>query len=159
MAEVSVARFQDEEVRKFLRDLDKRTKDIEGGRGKVARMLGAIVYRDIIDHFEKEEGPDGDWAPWSDKYARFMERIGKSGNFILRDTGKMYNTMTPIKTGGNFKKTSAGFLWFNPLPYSGAHEYGSKAKNIPSRSFMWLSDLAMREIEDQTLKFMLDEGV
>jgi len=54
-------------------------------------------------------------------------------------------------------------LWFNDAktksgaPYAAIHDkgLGKQAK----RDFMWLSNDAMEKISEQTLQFMLDEGL
>lgn len=161
MAEHFYAEFQDEEVQKFLRDFDKKIKIVNGkdASKKYIGLLSAIVYKDVVTHFDEEKGPTGPWKQWSTFYKAKMDEEGKGGNKILQDTGRLRNNFKPQKV----KKVSAGFMWFNDaqtkkgFPYAYAHETGGP--QLPKRSFMWLSDNAMEQVETQTLKFILDEGI
>jgi len=155
MAITVAAEFEDKEVRAFLRNMDSRLKDIKGGRRQYASLISVLVFRDVIDHFKNEEGPEGKWKAWSDKYKFHMQKIGKSGNLILTDDRTLVNN----NRFGNFRNQSNGILFFNPTPYAEAHDEGSPKKNLPARPFMWLSKHAMDEISQQTLAFMLDKGV
>jgi hypothetical protein len=55
-------------------------------------------------------------------------------------------------------------LWFNDArtkdgyPYAAGHDKGTAAGK-KQRDFMWLSDKAMDKISQQTLQFMIDEGI
>lgn len=162
MAEKKAGLFQAEfildsdEAQKFLKDLSGRVDAITNHDKKVIGLLSSIVYRDIIDHFSQESGSDGPWKPWSDRYAAFMASIGKSGNKILQDTGRLRQAFQP----SNVRSTSDGLLWFNPaktssgFPYAAAHDEGGG--RLPQRQFMWLSKGALSEIESQIVKFLED---
>lgn len=159
MSEIAYTEFKSKEVSDFLRNMNSRVKDVKGGKRKYATLLSAIVYQDVMDHFKKEEGPDSHWKKWSQKYDEFMQRIGKTGNLILQDSGRLRQTFTPK----NFRNVSAGILWFNDaktsgsFPYAAAHDEGGG--KLPQREFMWLSDLAMDKIAEETLQFIAEEGV
>jgi hypothetical protein len=159
MAESFIAEFDDQEVKSFLRSVDKNLKNIKDGHRKYTGLLSAIVYQDIKDHFENEAGSNGPWKQWSKFHRERMQEIGKGGNKILQDSGRLRNNFKPT----NVKKTKEGFLWFNDaktkkgFPYAAAHDVGGP--KLPKRDFMWLSEKAMGRIEIETLQFMLDEGV
>lgn len=159
MADVTVAEFDNSEVIEFIKNLDRRLKDVEGGRKKYVGLLSAIVYADVINHFQKQEGSGGPWQKWSKEYKEYMEKEGKGGNKILQDTGRLRNTFKPT----NNRKVSAGILWFNnaqtkkSFPYAAAHDEGGPV--LPKRDFMWLSESATEKIATQTLQFMIDEGI
>jgi len=144
------------EASAWLSGMSNRIDQITDHDRKVIGLLSAIVYRDLIDHFDQESGPSGPWKPWSDSYSRFMASLGKSGNKILQDTGRLRNAFKPT----NVRNTSDGILWFNDAttpngyPYAFGHNYGFG--RVPQREFMWLSDGAMSEIEDTVLKFIQD---
>lgn len=153
MAEV-VASFKDKAAQKFFNDIIKRYKDIEDKDKKIIGILSNVVYRDIIEHFEKESGPNGRWKAWSERYAAFMNRIGKGGNQILQDTGRLRQSFQPT----NWRVEGDSILWFNPaktsrgFPYAKAHDEGGG--KLPQREFMWLSARAMGKTEELILKYL-----
>lgn len=159
MAENSFVEFENAEVKSFLNNLDKKLSGIENGSKEYTGLLSAIVYEDIIRHFEDEEGSKGPWKQWSPSYKKYMDAEGKGGNQILQDSGKLRNNFKPSKV----RKVSAGFLWYNDakvqggFPYAYAHNEGGK--QLPKRDFMWLSDKAMDKISEQTLKFMIEKDI
>ncbi len=147
----------DEDAQKFLKKKIEKVKKIKGSDSKYVKVLSAVVFQDIMDHFKKEEGSEGPWKAWSDVYAKHMAQIGKGGNQILQDTGRLRGSFQPTDT----KSSAQGILWFNPaktskgFPYAAAHQEGGS--KLPQRDFMWLSDLAKENIAEQTLKFLEDE--
>jgi len=159
MAEVMVADFQDAEVRNFLKNIDRKLSDIKDGKRKYSGLLSSIVFADVTDHFAEQKGSAGPWKKWSNSYAEKMNEAGKGGNKILQDSGRLRQNFKPT----NVKYSSKGYLWFNDavvksgFPYASAHDKGDKS--LPQREFMWLSDKAMDKVSEQTLQFMLDEGI
>jgi hypothetical protein len=118
------------------------------------------VFQDINQHFERQEGSKGPWEKWSASYAKYMQSIGRGGNKILQYSGKLRQNFKPT----DFKSVSNGILWFNDArtkdgyPYAAGHDKGTAAGK-KQRDFMWLSDKAMDKISQQTLQFMIDEGI
>lgn len=160
MAEQSIeAIFNDKEVISFFKFIQTNLKKVKNGEKKFVGLLSAIVYEDIINHFQKEEGQDGPWQSWSPSYAEQMERIGRGGNQILQFSGKLRQNFKPR----NVRKVSGGLLWYNDaqtksgFAYAAAHDEGGP--ELPQRNFMWLSDDGAEKISEQTLAFMLDEGI
>jgi len=157
--EASYLEFESREVKDFLKNVEKRLSGIENGSKEYTGLLSAIVYEDIIRHFEDEQGEGGPWQQWSASYKKQMNENGKGGNKILQDTGKLRNTFKPSKV----RKTAVGFLWYNDakvkggFPYAFAHNEGGP--KLPKRDFMWLSDKAMDKISVQTLQFMIEKGI
>jgi phage gpG-like protein len=157
--------FENTEVKSFLFHMDKKLKGIKGGDFKYRGLLSAIVYADVIDHFRREEGDKGPWKnlyngeKWSKGYKKYMDKIGKGGNNILQDTGRLRNNFKPDKV----KKIQDGYLWFNDaqtnsgFPYAAAHDQGGPS--LPQRKFMWLSKNAMNRIGAETLQFLIQHGV
>lgn len=151
--------YDDKEVRAFLKNMDSRLKDVKDGKSKYVGLLSAIVFKDVIDHFEKEEGPDGTWKPWSKIYKQHMEDIGRGGNKILQFNGQLRQNFKPTDS----RNSSDGIVWFNNaktksgFAYAEAHDEGGGS--LPQREFMWASEKAVDEMADQTLAFILDEGV
>ncbi|CAB4170096.1 Phage virion morphogensis protein [uncultured Caudovirales phage] len=153
------ALFEDKDVAAFIKNMKKRLSQVEGAEKKFVGLLSAVVFRDVISHFEKQEGPDGAWAPWSDSYREHMEKIGRAGNQILQFSGRMRQNFKP----GNYRGTKEGPLWFNDaqtqtgFPYAFAHNEGGS--RLPKREFMFLGDDAVEDISKITLGFLLEEGV
>ncbi len=159
MAEVVYTQFEDKEVSKFLKTMEKKLSDIKGGKKEYVGLLSAIVFKDINMHFQQEMGSQGKWEQWSPTYKEHMDKIGMSGNQILQFNGTMRQNFKP-----NDVRTSAkGIMWYNDaktksgFPYAYAHDAGGDV--LPQRDFMWLSDDAMDDITEQTLQFMLEKGV
>jgi len=151
--------FENEEIKDFLKNLSKKLKTIKDGERKYTGLLSAIIYKDVVNHFERQEGSEGKWAHWSYYYTVQMEKRGKGGNKILQDSGRLRNTFKPT----NVRNTKDGIFWFNDavtkkgFPYAWAHNEGDG--NLPKRDFMWASDGAQESIAEKTLQFMIDEGV
>lgn len=147
--------FDSKRVSDFFAGLDKRIKDIEKGDKEYGLAIGAHVQKDVFAHFENEEGPDGRWKEWSDIYTEHMLRIGKAGNNLLQDSGRMRNTLKP----GNFRRANEGLEWFNNaktkagFPYAYAHDEGGP--KLPKRQFMWASSKLMDDVARITLAFAL----
>lgn len=148
---MAVYAIQDAESRAFIKKLIDSSGKIDRRSSEYVSELSVYVFQDIIDHFAKEEGPEGPWTPWSRAYAEHAAKRGQ--RMILQDTGRLRNSTIMSRP------TSEGILWFNPaktesgFPYAAAHDEGGPT--LPKRSFMWLSDLAQEKIAEATLRFML----
>lgn len=146
--------FDAAKVIDWLKEIEKRRKAIERRETAFGNAIGIFVFQDVLDHFKNEQGSEGKWAPWSSSYDARMKAIGKGGNNILQDTGRLRNSFTP----GQWRKTSQGIEWYNPaktkdgFPYAYAHDEGGP--KLPKRDFMWLSDSAMNKISEATLAFL-----
>lgn len=142
--------IDDADVRKLLNGLIKNVGQISEKGKRYVGLLSSIVFRDVIEHFEKEEGPGGRWKPWSARYARYMVSVGKGNNLILSDTGRLRQGWQPSR----YRVAKDGILWFNPVPYAAQHDQGIFP--YPARKFTWLSKQAVQEIETQTARFVED---
>ena len=152
--------FESEELKRFLRSFRQKLSMIANGERKYAALMSAIVYQDIVSHFEKEQGSEGKWKEWSKSYRNYLEKIDKSGNKILQFTGRLRQNFKPQ----NVRSQNEGLLWYNDakvkgsdFPYAFAHNEGGPI--LPKRDFMWLSDNAIEKMSQQTLAFILDEGL
>lgn len=147
----------DEDAQKFVKKLERLVGDVTEKRDRYVDALGAVVFQDIISHFEQEQGSEGKWKRWSDAYSEHMAKIGKGGNRILQDTGRLRGSFVP----GNRRVETAGVVWFNNaqtpngFPYASAHNEGGMG--MPMRDFMWLSDSAVEKIQNITLQHILEE--
>lgn len=161
MAEQNVeAIFQNEELVQFFKSIRSNLKSIEHGEAKYTGLLAAIVFRDVIEHFEKEEGSSGPWEEWSAGYAKKLQKEGRGGNQILQYSGKLRQSFKPEE---NVRISSRTIMWFNDartkggFPYAALHDEGGD--NHPQRDFMWFSMKALDDVGNQTLAFMLEEGI
>jgi phage gpG-like protein len=145
---VSDVTVDDKEVRRLINSLIKNVGQISDKGKKYVGLLSSVVLGDVVQHFAKQQGPDGTWKSWSDQYRRYMIRIGKGGNLILSDTGRLRQGWQPAR----YRLAKDGVLWFNPVQYARAHDEG--LGRFPERKFTWLSKGAIREIENQTVKFI-----
>lgn len=139
----------------FLNNWKTRTAQ---GHAVVATAYRIAGHKDIIDHFEKESGPDGRWTAL--KPATIARRMGKiparstaskrktaratgkpfqGGIKILQDTGQMKGSILPTNVR---RVTATSMLVFANSEYSAVHDEGSSKRNIPKREFMWLSNKA-----------------
>jgi phage gpG-like protein len=143
--------FEDKRVSAFIAKAIRNTKSATTHEKRFVDQIAVHVFQDLIDHFKKEEGPQGKWKPWSKIYREHMQRIGKGGNNILQDTGRLRGGIQAT----NYQARRDGVSWYNRVPYAAAHEYGTK--RLPKRPFMWLSKAAMKKISDVTLGFIADE--
>lgn len=157
MVDQDFAQFDDSEVRAALKRLDKKFKMVEGAKREYAGFISAIVFQDVISHFNDQKGEDGPWPKWSDVYTKHMQATGKGGNRILQDYGRLRQSFQP----SNFREASGGILWFNNaktaqgFPYAYAHDEGGP--KLPQRSFMWLSGQALEKVGEQTLKYLEED--
>lgn len=148
MSEDNRVVIDDKEVREMLSNLIKNVGKISEKAKEYVGLLSSVVFRDLIRHFENQEGPDGKWKPWSPRYANYMAKIGKSGNLILTDTGRLRQGWQPTR----YRIVNEGVIWFNPVSYGKKHNEGIAP--FPKRQFAWISKDASDEMERQTLKFV-----
>jgi len=149
MAEVFVF-FKDKKLREFIKRIDKKTKEYRNRKKNFITAISAMVFRDIIDHYEKEQGPKSKWKAWSAAYRRQMAKRGKGGNKILQDTGFLRQNVR----AANVRKVSEGILWFNPAKTKSG--FGYAKHHDKTRPFMWLSKAALKNIGRITLKKVLE---
>lgn len=142
--------LEDASARKLLNGLIKNVGQISNRAKAYVGILSSVVIRDIIDHFEKQESDIGKWKPWSASYRKYMISIGKGGNLILSNTGKLRQGWQPAR----YRVSKEGVLWFNPVEYASKHNEGIPP--FPQRKFTWLSEKALNDIETQTVKFIED---
>ncbi len=145
--------IDDAKAQKALEKIMKRIETAKDGGREFGMLLSAVVFQDIIDHFEKEEFLPFPTAPWSASYRRQMAARGKEGNKLLQDSGRLKQSFQPT----NFRRVSEGITWFNPaktdkgFPYAAHHNETAKTP----RTFMWLSDAASEKIAGVTLNYVI----
>lgn len=156
------ASYDAKEVFKYFKDVSDITKkkSIE----KISKTLTAVVvFPDIIDHFQKEMGPDGQWKSWGRAYTRRMIEEGKGGNKMLQDTGNLRQSFKPGGTSGT-RVEKDSIVWFNNattsdgFPYAWWHDSqeASASRKSGPRKFMWLSNKALKKSSMILLDFAKD---
>lgn len=131
----SVAVLDDAALKAYL----KKTEDkLKSPHQLLATAYATRGFRDIMDHFNKEEGPTGPWQELSP--ARLRQR-GPNAK-ILQDTGNLRQNITPT----NYRKERDAIRVFDAAPYSGQHNSGLPSRNLPKRTFMWLSREALKDM-------------
>ena len=145
---------------------------------KIFRSVVSVIgFKDIVDHFTKSKGPDGQWQARSastnaayDKIRSgqwypngISRRLGRplpaaraafnSSNKLLILTGHLRQNFLPA----NIRSTHDTVTLFNPVKYAGKHDRGEG--NMPKRQFMWLSNLAKENIAKGIMTEMIKRKV
>lgn len=131
--------IDDTETKKLIEELLKRTSDI----GPVQEGVGQILVSSTQLRFMNQAGPDG--SPWAQLSAVTLSRRRKGGRGaqILRDTGRLMNSVTSKITDNEVQ------IGTNVI-YAGTHQFGAKKGdygktkrngpipwgNIPARPFL-----------------------
>lgn len=157
--EIASIKFDDKKARRFFDRIIKQSKKVEKqSRDYVRFVVGKRVIEDVEEHFEDQQGgPSKLWPEWSDVYLQHMRRIGKQGNNILADTGRLRRSFGL----DNYQLSGDGIEFFNPaktaegFPYAAAHNKGGG--KLPQRKFMWLSSKAKKRILRDTINYMLNQ--
>lgn len=142
--------FESKKAKEFFGQIISKVKNLEDSK-EIIGLFSTHVFRDIMDHFKNEEGPNGKWQPWSRVYAAHLEKIGRSGNKILQFSGLLRQSFQP----NNVKKVDDGLMWFNTAPYSARHDEG--LDGMPQRQFMWLSKSALDKLASQVIRYVESE--
>lgn len=100
--------------------------------------IGLLGVRDVVNHFNRSEGPNNKWLP-------LKHRDGKP----LMDTGLLRNS-TRFKVGKNH------VLLFNNTKYGKYHQYGASKIFLPQRKWMWISELARNRMTKVYLNILMD---
>lgn len=114
----------------------------------ILRQADSVLLDDVQKHFD-ESGPG--WAP-----LKIQRQVMSSSRAIGSSPGTlMVAGRKPLVNTGKLRLGFAQHLSmqanalerFNLVDYGRVHEYGSEIKNIPARSFTWLSDEAQDKIQ------------
>jgi len=135
----------------YMKDVTNRVSDWK----KANEYIAARGWKDVMDHFSKEEGPDGKWKSLSEWTLRARRKGKGSGTArILQDTGTMRRSV-------KFRGTSSDAEVYTGIEYAATHQYGRTARigkrsiTIPKRPFLWLSDKARKAIGDISLNYII----
>lgn len=127
----------------------KKMRDNANNPNPVTAYIATQMYRDVMDHFDKEMGPQSKWKQLSPITIENRRKgKGRGSDKILQDTGLLRASIKPNNT-----KDSASVG--TNLNYAEKHQYGYK--NIPQRKFLWLSKAVLDLITKKVGKFYIAE--
>lgn len=125
------------------RDLINELKRRMGNLTPVMEAVGQIIQSGTQQRFVDQQAPDG--SPWAALSPLTLERRRKAGRGaqILRDTGRLMNSIS-YKVAGDSVKV------FTNVVYAGTHQLGARQGdyrasppipwgNVPARPFMGYS--------------------
>lgn len=118
--------------------------------GNFLQVAGVAGYRDVIDHFEKTQGPKSLWKRL--KYPR-RKRAGQRRGISdkpLQDTGLLRNSVRwrPIRNA---------VVFFSNLVYAATHQHGNRKHNVPARPFLWLGKNLVADLSRRYAKYVTKE--
>ena len=112
------------EAEDLLNDLDDMTP--------LLKRLGQAAQRMMSEKF-RQEGPG--WAELADSTLDRRRKDGK-GAQILRDTGRLFLSLTDSNDGSVYELTDKMLVLGTNLKYAAVHQFGSRDQRIPARPFM-----------------------
>lgn len=138
MADVS---FEAKEWEDFIKKINASVKD---PRPLLKTAFSTRGFRDVIQHFEQERGPDSTWKK--------SKRAERDGGKTLQDTGNLRNGFLPSNVENKDKNS---IVFFNNVPYAAQHDLGEN--NMPQREFMYLTDDAQEDMLNIILDLIVDK--
>lgn len=135
-----------------LRDIDRRANDLR----PVFRVIRRDVNEELKEHFERGEGPAGDWPAWSQATTeKFLGRLdsrgrrenvynrgARAGQLNRRGMRRALNMLGRLKSAWDFQMDRTTLMATSRVPWSGVHQDGGKAgrgARVPARPFMWIT--------------------
>lgn len=135
---------------------------MKGKLGDISKYLIAgantFGFSDVIDHFSKEEGPDGGWKDRKDLTNKRYDIMGgshRSSNKLLQLTGRLRGSLLP-NAGQVRRKDKLSVEMVTNVEYAHRHDAGTFG--MPKREFLWLSDKAKGLMLDLIMDKLVDEG-
>lgn len=161
-------------INRVVKNFEKKIDRLENPT-KIFKIISTMAWKDVMDHFEKEQGPSGKWKNL--KYPREKRQGQGSGrDKVLQDTGflrsrtrkrafpKRAEVFNPLKYAavhnGGLKvpdrtpKTSGGYLTFR-IRGQWVKTKFAKGFRMPKREFMWLSSGARSRIAKRFIRFVM----
>jgi phage gpG-like protein len=133
----------------------ERFKDIQNRLLKpetVMEVCAAKGWRDVIEHFENCEGPDGEWEPL--KEITIMRRE-HGGTKPLQDTG-MLKANTRYRVVGKQAHVFTDDIRAPTHNFGDTRKWGKRTVTIPARPFMWLSEKAKESIAKTLMRYTME---
>ena len=108
--------------------------------------VGAMGWRDVMDHFKRKEGPDGPWEPFSKNTTRKRGKMASAQ--LLQDTGTLRSSIKWRNEGNQV-------VLYTACNYADYHEHQHKDYGRPpQRRFLWVSDITLKNILMYVTKFL-----
>lgn len=139
-------------VDEYLSGLIRRTEDLR----PITRRLGEIGMTDIHDHFQDEEGPDGDWQSLNKDYEKQRKKSGSWPGNILQVEGVRGGLLGSIA----YDPTETGLIWSTNEAYAAIHNYGGQTgrggkTKMPRREYMWFGDEVLEEMMGEITDYII----
>ena len=116
-------------------------------------VIATKGWKDVIEHFRDESGPDGKWKAL--KHTR-----ASGGNRILQDTGRLRLAQRWRTVGYDEAHI------FTQIKYAAIHNFGGTVKTksgksfeMPQRKFLWISDKAKLSMIKTLLRWIAEGRV
>lgn len=151
MAGKAVLEFEDREWKAFIVKLGAGSKRLQEFAAEAYKVAG---YRDIIEHFRKEEGPKGLWPERADATQIAYAKKGWAGNKLLQATGNLRQSVLPTNVENVGRDA---ILVYANAPYGRVHDEGSPGRGLPQREFMWISGPGMEKMAMIVLELLAGE--
>lgn len=152
--------LDDKQWRTFL---GKIYRDLRNPLEKLSVLGSTMGYSNIIDHFRKEEGPDGEWPKRLPKTQLAYKRLNKKSkvynpsNKLLQLRGNLRKDIRIARREKRHEKVgNQGVRLFTVIPYAGKHNYGDK--DMRQREFMYLDDETQQKMVDALIAWIADLG-
>ncbi|MHA1866628.1 MAG: phage virion morphogenesis protein [Candidatus Heimdallarchaeaceae archaeon] len=124
----------------FLAGMQTRTRNFE----KPLKVISNRMFREVIEHFDREQGPHGRWARLKPST---IARRRRGSSKPLQDTGNLRNSILPKVMNRN------SAIVFTNVKYATTHQFGTRKGafgrdrhnrpipwgDIPARPYMWVS--------------------
>jgi len=106
---------------------------------------GLFLLRSTDKRFRDEVSFTGkSWEPLSEiteKRRRKGKKGNKYGNSILRDTGRLFQSVTPAKNDNHVYRLDNSKVEIGTnVIYANVHQFGNPKLNIPARPFLGISE-------------------
>jgi phage gpG-like protein len=123
-------KVEDERARAVMAGIANRINNA----GPFMALTATQMHRDIIQSYNREQGPTGRWKAWTPNYAK---RRGPGKILVGPKGGGQMRGSIRFANGRNYAEV--GIFDGPALDYAGAHQYGNPKGHLPKRTFIWLS--------------------
>lgn len=143
MSNISVTLVGDTKLKERLQNMAERANN----PAYAMKLIANAMRRDVMDHFDQERGPRGQWKDLKTSTWKWKTEHGYRN--MLQNTGMLRRRCVP-ESGSDYAAV------VNDLKYAGAQNYGDT--NLPAREFLWISANALKGIM-QLLQGYIVEGM
>lgn len=118
-----------------------RIGDKNSWRKILKSLVSVFGFKDVIDHFDNEQGEGREWPKLSPQYGEWKSKKYPGRQKLILHS-RLRQSFLPANTRYEGKD---GVAFFNPVEYADKHDIGKDG--VPQRQFMWLSGRAMDQLE------------